>query len=105
MRFSDEDQRAKLRLCSKYLETFTQIKEQEKSFAELSIDLLVGMRDMLLTDELVLLLIALPFKFRYFIFYILCNLSVFVNWSIQNCTLVLIPCQIYIHSVLSGVVS
>ncbi|RVW65597.1 BEACH domain-containing protein B [Vitis vinifera] len=49
--FSDEDQRAKLRLCSKYLETFTQIKEREKSFAELSIDLLVGMRAMLLTDQ------------------------------------------------------
>ena len=59
--FSDEDQRAKLRLCSKYLETFTQIKEREKSFAELSIDLLVGMRAMLLTDQVVLLLIAIPF--------------------------------------------
>ncbi|GAV66852.1 WD40 domain-containing protein/Beach domain-containing protein/Laminin_G_3 domain-containing protein [Cephalotus follicularis] len=48
--FSEEDQKAKLYLCSKYLETFTQIKEREKSFAELSIDLLVGMRDMLLID-------------------------------------------------------
>ncbi|XP_057974811.1 BEACH domain-containing protein B isoform X2 [Malania oleifera] len=48
---SEEDQRAKLQLCSKYLETFTQIKEREKCFAELSIDLLVGMRDILLTDQ------------------------------------------------------
>ncbi|KAK9271394.1 hypothetical protein L1049_026984 [Liquidambar formosana] len=48
---SEEDKKAKLQLCSKYLETFTQIKEREKNFAELSIDLLVGMRDMLLTDQ------------------------------------------------------
>lgn len=47
---SVEDQKAKLYLCSKYLETFTQMKEREKSFAELSIVLLVGMRDMLVTD-------------------------------------------------------
>ncbi|KAM6596704.1 hypothetical protein CsatA_007228 [Cannabis sativa] len=47
---SEEDQTAKLQLCSKYLEMFTQIKEREKSFEELSIDLLVGMRDILLTD-------------------------------------------------------
>eukprot|EP00258_Populus_trichocarpa_P035046 XP_024451065.1 BEACH domain-containing protein B isoform X2 [Populus trichocarpa] len=45
-----EDQKAKLHLCSKYLETFTQIKEREKSFAELSINLLVGMREMLMTN-------------------------------------------------------
>ena len=50
---SEEDQKAKLYLCSKYLETFTHIKEREKTFAELSIDLLVGMRDMLLTDQVV----------------------------------------------------
>lgn len=48
--FSEENQKAKLQLCSKFLETFTQIKEREKNFAELSIDLLVGMRDMLRTD-------------------------------------------------------
>ncbi|KAJ6709641.1 hypothetical protein OIU74_010693, partial [Salix koriyanagi] len=47
---SPEDHKAKLHLCSKYLETFTQIKEREKSFAELSINLLVGMREMLTTD-------------------------------------------------------
>ncbi|XP_062098924.1 BEACH domain-containing protein B isoform X2 [Humulus lupulus] len=47
---SEEDQTAKLQLCSKYLEMFTEIKEREKCFAELSIDLLVGMRDILLTD-------------------------------------------------------
>lgn len=43
---SAEDQKATLYLCSKYLETFTQIKEQGKSFVELSIDLLVGIREM-----------------------------------------------------------
>ena len=51
--FSEENQKAKLQLCSKFLETFTQIKEREKNFAELSIDLLVGMRDMLRTDPVV----------------------------------------------------
>ena len=50
---SEEDKKAELYLCSKYLETFTQIKEREKSFAELSIDLLVGMKDILLTDPAV----------------------------------------------------
>lgn len=44
---------AKLRLCSKYLETFTSIKEREKDFAELAIDLLNGVRDMLLSNQLV----------------------------------------------------
>ncbi|KAK1406699.1 hypothetical protein QVD17_38307 [Tagetes erecta] len=49
---SQDDQKAKLYLCSKYLETFTQLKEREKNFAELSVDLLVGMRDMLVKDRL-----------------------------------------------------
>ncbi|KAL4566093.1 hypothetical protein LXL04_030203 [Taraxacum kok-saghyz] len=49
---SEEDQKAKLYLCSKYLETFTHVKEREKNFAKLSIDLLVGMRDMLVKDRL-----------------------------------------------------
>ncbi|XP_058069394.1 BEACH domain-containing protein B isoform X3 [Magnolia sinica] len=49
---SEEDQIAKLQLCSKYLETFTRAKERENSFAELSIDLLVGMRDLLLIDQM-----------------------------------------------------
>ncbi|KAM7253246.1 hypothetical protein ACFE04_025864 [Oxalis oulophora] len=47
---NEEDQKAKLQLCSKYLETFTQIKEREKSFAELSIDLLSGMKNMLISE-------------------------------------------------------
>ncbi|CAN1248854.1 BEACH domain-containing protein B [Linum perenne] len=47
---SVEDQKAKLQLCSKYLETFTQIKEREKNYAELSIDLLSGMKEMLTDD-------------------------------------------------------
>uniref|UniRef100_A0A2P2MSL5 Uncharacterized protein n=1 Tax=Rhizophora mucronata TaxID=61149 RepID=A0A2P2MSL5_RHIMU len=49
---SVEDQKAKSQLCSKYLETFTQIKEREKCFAELSIDLLVGMREMIMIDPM-----------------------------------------------------
>ncbi|XP_062026093.1 BEACH domain-containing protein B isoform X1 [Rosa rugosa] len=47
---SEEDQRAKLQLCSKYVETFTQIKDRERNFVELSINLLAGMRDMLQID-------------------------------------------------------
>ncbi|KAG9440194.1 hypothetical protein H6P81_020359 [Aristolochia fimbriata] len=49
---SDEDKAAKLQLCSKYLETFTRAKERECSFAALAIDLLVGMRDVLLDDQM-----------------------------------------------------
>ncbi|KAJ1424747.1 WD40/YVTN repeat-like-containing domain superfamily [Sesbania bispinosa] len=48
---TEEDKKAKLQLCSKYLEMFTQIKEREKSFVDLSIDLLVGMRDMLQANQ------------------------------------------------------
>ncbi|XP_057986936.1 BEACH domain-containing protein B isoform X2 [Hevea brasiliensis] len=48
---SADDQKAKLQLCSKYLETFTQIREREKNFSKLSIDLLVGMREMLMADS------------------------------------------------------
>nr|POF26456.1 beach domain-containing protein b [Quercus suber] len=48
--FSEENQKAKLQLCSKFLETFTEIKERGKNFANLSIDLLIGMREMLRTD-------------------------------------------------------
>ncbi|XP_071693148.1 BEACH domain-containing protein B isoform X2 [Rutidosis leptorrhynchoides] len=48
---SEDDRKAKLYLCSKYLETFTHIKEREKNFAKLSVDLLVGMRDMLVKDR------------------------------------------------------
>ncbi|MED6165352.1 hypothetical protein PIB30_098747, partial [Stylosanthes scabra] len=48
---SEEDKKAMLQLCSKYLEMFTQIKEREKSFVDLSIDLLVGMRDLLQANQ------------------------------------------------------
>ncbi|XP_010254571.1 PREDICTED: BEACH domain-containing protein B isoform X2 [Nelumbo nucifera] len=47
---SEKDDTAKLQLCSKYLQTFASVREREKNFAELSIDLLVGIREMLLTD-------------------------------------------------------
>ncbi|XP_023157987.1 BEACH domain-containing protein B isoform X1 [Zea mays] len=42
---------AKMLLCSKYLETFTRAKEKEKAFAELSIDLLVNMREVIMIDR------------------------------------------------------
>jgi hypothetical protein len=50
---SSQDHAAKLQLCSKYLETFTRAKEKEKDFAELSIDLLVNMREIILIDRVV----------------------------------------------------
>lgn len=53
MPFSEEDKKAKLQLCSKYLEMFTHLREHEKSFVDLSIDLLVGMRDMLQANQAV----------------------------------------------------
>ncbi|KMZ59450.1 hypothetical protein ZOSMA_68G00360, partial [Zostera marina] len=46
-----EDRVANLGLCSKYLETFTHAKEKENNFEVLSIDLLIGMRDVLLIDQ------------------------------------------------------
>ncbi|KAK9165680.1 hypothetical protein Scep_000871 [Stephania cephalantha] len=49
---SEEDQISKLYLCSKYLETFTYVKERESNFVELSIDLLVGVRDLLQIDQM-----------------------------------------------------
>lgn len=48
---SAQDHAAKLQLCSKYLETFTRAKENEKDFAELSIDLLVNMREIIMIDR------------------------------------------------------
>ncbi|XP_056855956.1 BEACH domain-containing protein B [Raphanus sativus] len=47
----EEDKTAKLQVCSKYLETFTQVKERENDFVDLSVDLLVGMRDLIKTDS------------------------------------------------------
>ncbi|CAD6251786.1 unnamed protein product [Miscanthus lutarioriparius] len=48
---SAQDHAAKMQLCSKYLETFTHAKEKEKGFAELSIDLLVNMREVIMIDR------------------------------------------------------
>uniref|UniRef100_K3YP63 BEACH domain-containing protein B n=1 Tax=Setaria italica TaxID=4555 RepID=K3YP63_SETIT len=48
---SAQDHAAKMHLCSKYLETFTRVKENEKGFAELSIDLLVNMREIIMIDR------------------------------------------------------
>ncbi|KAL1821830.1 hypothetical protein ACET3Z_016699 [Daucus carota] len=49
--FAKQDRTAGLYLCSKYLETFTHVKEREKCFTELSINLLLGMRGMLLLNQ------------------------------------------------------
>uniref|UniRef100_A0A0D9VCI8 BEACH domain-containing protein B n=1 Tax=Leersia perrieri TaxID=77586 RepID=A0A0D9VCI8_9ORYZ len=48
---SAKDHTAKLQLCSKYLEAFTRAKEKE-NFAELSIDLLVNMREIIMIDRM-----------------------------------------------------
>lgn len=48
---SAEDHAAKLHLCSKFLEVFTRAKEHENIFAELSMDLLVSMREIILIDQ------------------------------------------------------
>lgn len=48
---SEHDKKAQLYLCSKYLETFTNVKEREENFAELSTNLLVGMREMISVDQ------------------------------------------------------
>jgi hypothetical protein len=50
---SAQDHAAKLQLCAKYLETFTRAKEKETDFPELSIDLLVNMREIILIDRAV----------------------------------------------------
>lgn len=63
-----------MHLCSKYLETFTRVKENEKGFAELSIDLLVNMREIIMIDRMVCflslvkmdLLKVLTYLFLYF---------------------------------------
>lgn len=47
-----DDNMAKLHLCSKFLETFTRARERARCFAELSIDLLVIMREIVLSNRL-----------------------------------------------------
>jgi hypothetical protein len=47
----EEDKSAKLQVCSKYLETFTQVKERENDSVDLSVDLLAGMRDLIKSDS------------------------------------------------------
>ncbi|PKA52227.1 hypothetical protein AXF42_Ash010123 [Apostasia shenzhenica] len=46
-----DDRTAKLQLCSKYLETFTRAREREDCFPELSIDLLVNLREIMSIDQ------------------------------------------------------
>ncbi|GAB2247807.1 hypothetical protein Droror1_Dr00007689 [Drosera rotundifolia] len=48
---SEVDLNAKVQLCSKYLETFTRAKEKEKEFANISIDLLYGIREILSINQ------------------------------------------------------
>ncbi|VAI91915.1 unnamed protein product [Triticum turgidum subsp. durum] len=48
---SAQDHAAKLHLCSKYLENFTQANENEKVNSELLIDLLVSMREIIMMDR------------------------------------------------------
>ncbi|XP_044956208.1 BEACH domain-containing protein B-like isoform X2 [Hordeum vulgare subsp. vulgare] len=48
---SAQDHAAKLQLCSKYLENFTQANENEKVNSELLIDLLVSMREIIMMDR------------------------------------------------------
>ncbi|XP_047071626.1 BEACH domain-containing protein B-like [Lolium rigidum] len=48
---SARDHAAKLHLCSKYLENFTQANEHEKVNSELLIDLLVSMREIIMMDR------------------------------------------------------
>lgn len=67
---SEEDKKAKLLLCSKYLETFNQIKEREKGFVDLSIDLLIGMSDLLQTNSAVCFLL-ICFVSNHKLFYLL----------------------------------
>ncbi|KAL7081879.1 hypothetical protein ACP275_14G239800 [Erythranthe tilingii] len=47
---SEEDQKAKVFMCSKYLETFTQLNEQVNNFAELSIELLAENEEKLILN-------------------------------------------------------
>ncbi|KAK8941577.1 hypothetical protein KSP40_PGU012222 [Platanthera guangdongensis] len=47
-----DDRTAKLQLCSKYLETFARAKEREEFFPEISIDLLINMREIILIDQI-----------------------------------------------------
>ncbi|XP_012850515.1 PREDICTED: uncharacterized protein LOC105970252 [Erythranthe guttata] len=47
---SEEDQKAKVFMCSKYLETFTQLDEQVNNFAELSIELLAENEEKLILN-------------------------------------------------------
>ncbi|XP_020165084.1 BEACH domain-containing protein B [Aegilops tauschii subsp. strangulata] len=49
---SARDHAAKLHLCSKYLENFTQANENEKVNSELLIDLLVSMREIIMMDRM-----------------------------------------------------
>lgn len=51
--FMEDAKILKSQLCIKYLEIFTRAKDMENGFAELSIGLLVGIRDVLAIDQVV----------------------------------------------------
>lgn len=48
-----QDHKAKLQLCSKYLENFSRANEKEKVNTELLIDLLFNMREIIMMDHMV----------------------------------------------------
>lgn len=48
-----QDHKAKLQLCSKYLENFARANEKDKVDSELLIDLLVSMREIIMMDHMV----------------------------------------------------
>uniref|UniRef100_A0A0D9WT98 Plastocyanin-like domain-containing protein n=1 Tax=Leersia perrieri TaxID=77586 RepID=A0A0D9WT98_9ORYZ len=48
---SKQDHAAKLQLCSKYLESFTEAHEKEKVNSKLLVDLLVSMREIIMMDR------------------------------------------------------
>jgi len=50
---STQDHTAKLQLCSKYLENFSRANKKENINTELSIDLLVNMREIIMMDRMV----------------------------------------------------
>lgn len=87
---SKEDGRAKLLVCSKYLELFTRMKELGQRFEVLSVDLLVSMRDMLQSDPVVDIIVLLLY------------LAFTVQMRKRVCSVVF---QVYFSSSLVGFVS
>lgn len=91
---SQDDQTAKLQLCSRYLQTFTQVKEMENDFTEVSIELLTSMREMLQMDQVVYFymphfVLFVLLKSLYNTFFVLCNTAMFCPY--HACLSFLLP--------------